>query len=337
MSSAPEEIIIRSLQKTATEEEIQILNDWLREDKQHIELYCQLEEIWNSRNQLTDATIQDGWNRLCKDITARPPKDKSGSLYKRQTRFLWMRYIAAVFVGIVIASTAWVGFQSKEVTIEKELLVQNKIYNQNGVQAVLLPDHSQVWLNENSTISYPEQFKEKERLVSLTGKAYFDIRKNIAKPFIVRTGDIEVKVTGTEFFVESTAENNALITLISGGVDIQYRNESGKSISASLTPGQQADINKLNGEIHITDVETHYYTVWKDGTYCFTDEPLENIVLLLARHYNLSIQVDPSLQKKRFTGRVTSGDNISDVMEVINTSYPVKYRITGNTVKISDL
>lgn len=336
MSSVPEEIIVKALQNTASEEEMQLLNSWLRKDKQHIALYCQMEEIWNSKNRLTEETIQAGWNKLHKDIKAGRQKEASISRPHIQIRFLWIRYVAAVLIGILISSAVWINFQSKEVLIQKELLVQNKVYNQNGVQTIVLPDSSEVWLNENSTICYPEQFTEKERLVSLIGNAYFDIQKNTTQPFVVRIGKVDVKVTGTEFFIESTTHNRTSITLISGSVDLNYENERGESVSSPLIAGQQADINKLNGEVLITDVDTDYYVAWKDGTYRFTDDPLDQIVSFLARHYDLDIRIAPSLQKKRFTGRVTSTDTLSDVLKVISESYPIKYRITEKVVEISD-
>lgn len=336
MSSVPEELIIKALQKTASAEEMQLLNSWLRKDKQHIALYCQMEEIWNSKNRLTEETIQAGWNKLHGDIKAR--RQKETPILRPQTpiRFLWLRYVAAILIGVLIGSAAWLSFQSKKVLIQKELLVQNRVYNQNGVQTIVLPDSSEVWLNENSTISYPEQFKEEDRLVLLEGNAYFDIQKNTTQPFVVRIGKVDVKVTGTEFFVESATPNNTSITLISGSVDLNYENEKGEHVSSSLIPGQQADINKLNGQVQITDIETNYYVAWKDGTYRFTDDPLDEIVRFLARHYDLDIRITPSLEKKRFTGRVSSTDTLSDVLKVIGESYPIKYRITGKVVQISD-
>lgn len=336
MSSVPDELIIKALQKTASAEEMQLLNSWLRKDKQHIALYCQMEEIWNSKNRLTEETIQAGWNKLHGDIKIR--RQKETPILRPQTpiRFLWLRYVAAVLIGVLIGSAAWIRFQPKEVQIQKELLVQNRVYNQNGVQTIVLPDSSEVWLNENSTISYPEQFKAKERLVLLEGNAYFDIQKNTTQPFVVRIGKVDVKVTGTEFFIESATPNNTSITLISGSVDLNYENEKGENVSSSLIPGQQADISKLNGQVQITDIETDYYVAWKDGTYRFTDDPLDEIVRFLARHYDLDIQITPSLEKKRFTGRVSSTDTLSDVLKVIGESYPIQYRITGKVVQISD-
>lgn len=336
MSSVPDELIIKALQKTASAEEMQLLNSWLRKDKQHIALYCQMEEIWNSKNRLTEEAIQAGWNKLHGDIKIR--RQKEAPIFRSQTpiRFLWLRYVAAILIGVLIGSAAWISFQSKEVQIQKELLVQNRVYNQNGVQTIVLPDSSEVWLNENSTISYPEQFKEKERLVLLEGNAYFDIQKNTTQPFVVRIGKVDVKVTGTEFFIESATPNNTSITLISGSVELNYENEKGENVSSSLIPGQQADISKLNGQVQITDIETDYYVAWKDGTYRFTDDPLDEIVRFLARHYDLDIRITPSLEKKRFTGRVSSTDTLSDVLKVIGESYPIQYRITGKVVQISD-
>jgi ferric-dicitrate binding protein FerR (iron transport regulator) len=336
MSSIPEEYIVKSFQKTATEEEISFLNNWLREDKQHVELYCQMEEIWNSKSRLPDNFVQEGWDKLREEIHSTRQARQSVHSFRKRNRFVRLRYVAAVFTGILIASAAWIGFRLHNDRVEKDVSVRHVVFNHNGVQSVQLPDNSEVWLNEDTELRYPGQF-EKERVVSLKGKAFFDIRKEIGQPFVVQMGNAEVIVAGTEFFVEYTSEENILVALLSGKVQVNYTDENGVQISSSLIPGQQADINRLNGKILISEVDTCYYRIWKDGTYRFTDEPLDVIVGLLSKRYNLDIQVSSFLQKKRFTGRITPKDDISDVMNMINKSFPVKYEITDGKIKISEL
>ena len=334
MISVTEEIIVRSIRKVATPEEQGILNKWLREEEKNIAYYCQLEEIWNSGESLPEKAIYNSWQMLAREIDMRPKEIQSFIIPVKKRKNGWLRYVAAIFTGVLLASVAWMTLSDILKEPREHISVQNVLYNKTGVQLVVLPDSSQVWMNEDTRITYPEEFTGEKRLVVLEGKAYFDIRKNAEIPFVVQIGDVEIEVTGTEFFVESALEEESCITLILGAVSLHYKNRKGKNLSMPLAPGEQARINRLNGRVEIENIDTGYYIAWKDGIYRFTNEPLEKIVSLLAKRFDLDIYIAPSLKNKRFTGRVIQGEDIEDVLNSIGKSYPIKYRITGERINI---
>lgn len=336
MPMIAEEVIIRSIQKTSTPEELSILNKWMKEDEKNAACYFQLEEIWNSRESISEETIHNGWQTLAEQITLRPQKGHSFNSSAKKQKIGWLRYAAAVFIGVLITSAVWMTLYDAPKELQPQTLVQNVVYNNTGVHPVVLPDNSEVWLNEDSKIIYPETFAEKNRVVALEGKAYFDIQKDSEKPFIVQIGNVEIEVTGTEFFVESAPEEGSTVTLISGKVNLNYKDKDGKPFSTSLTPGEQARVNSLNDSVTIENIDTDYYIAWKDGTYRFTDEPLEKIAPLLAKRFDLDIHVTLSLRNKRFTGRVVPGEDIENILKSIRKSYPIKYQITGKKVNISE-
>lgn len=331
-----EEIIVRSIQKIATPEEMVMLNKWLKEEDGHIAYYCQLEEIWNSGKSLSEEAVYSSWQILAGEIDALSRRYQPLIAPLKKRKIGWFRYSAAVFMGVLIASAVWMTLSDSLKEPQQYILVQNVVYNKTGVQSVVLPDQSEVWMNENTRITYPERFTERKRSVSLEGKAYFDIRKDSEKPFIVQIGNVEIEVTGTEFFVESGLEEQSCITLISGGINLNYKDREGQYLSTSLVPGEQARINALNGNVEIENIDTGYYIAWKDGTYRFTDETLGRIVPLLAKHFDLDIHIAPSLKNKRFTGRVIPGEIIEDVLNSIGKSYPIEYRISGKNIYIDE-
>jgi ferric-dicitrate binding protein FerR (iron transport regulator) len=331
MPTIPDDIIIRSLLLTATAQESERLNKWLKEDKRNAEYYFQLEEIWYSHEGSSAEAIRQGWEKLSCEIETLP---RTCSLPRKHSPLRWLRYAAAVSIGVLIASAVWINRPFNTRTESSQTVVQNIVYNHSGVQPITLPDNSQVWLNEGSKIVYPNQFDGKQRMVSLEGKAYFDIHKNPDKPFVVQIGKVLVEVTGTEFFVESASEEETFVTLVSGSVRLNYTNKNGKNLSARLLPGQQAGIDPLNCDMEITDVDTSYYTEWKDGVYSFVDEPLEKIAGLVAKRYDLELYVAKSLRKKRFTGRVASDEDIEKLLITMGKSYPISYSIIGNKVNV---
>lgn len=336
MPLMPEEILIKNLQGTANEEEKKILNNWLGKDKKNVEYYFQLEEIWAARIKISDEVISESWKRLSEEITKLPQNYPSVTFSGKNKIPAWLCYSAAIFLGILIASTIWLSFPLKEKLQDTETLVQRVVYNRSGVYPVVLPDGSEVWINENSQLTYPEKFDSQKRTVTLEGKAYFDIQKDLEKPFIVHAGGIDVEVTGTEFFIESVVEKESVVTLISGGVKIQYDSDEGEErISIPLKPGQQAVVNQQYG-LMLTDIDPSYYIVWKDGVYRFNDEPLERVAEFLAKRFELDIQIASSLRKKRFTGKISSEESIQEVLINFNKSLPVKYHISDKTISIRE-
>lgn len=338
MPSIPENIILKSLQDIITDEEAEILNLWLKEEQKNVEYYWQLEEIWNSSKRISEETVLSGWNKLLLDIEKCSPQKLMTVKSRQQKPLLWIRYIAAVFVGILISSVIWLKYSRfEDKTHAGKMLVQNVVCNNNGVRFLEFPDGSRTWINGFGKVTYPDCFDDQKRIVLLEGKAYFDVKKDVEKPFIVRSNNVDIEVTGTELFVDFTSENQLKVILITGSVNVHCKNEEGEEIISSLIPGQQADINRITGEIAVTATNTDYYTAWKDGTYRFKDIPLEKIMTIVSRYYDMDIQVDATLKTKRFTGRITPDDDMKDVMTMISRSFPIQYKITGKRVMIRPL
>ena len=326
----PEGVIIRSIQKNATEEELVALSKWLTESKRHTAFYFQLEEIWSARKILSRDSIQESWDMLAKQIEKQPQQP---IISKKNYRLTWWRYVAAVFIGVLIASTIWVALLQKE-TLHRTI-VENVVYNSSGTQFIVLPDQSEVWLHEKSCLTYPDLFSGKKRFAALEGKAYFEVANNNDKPFILQAGDVIIEVTGTEFYVETFSEEESSVTLISGSVNLNYA-DNGKRVSVPLIPGQRAYINSVNATVDIEKVNTNYYLAWKDGTYRFTEERLERIGAMLMHHYDVDIHIASSFKNKCFTGRVGPNDKIEDVLRVIESSYPINYNITNGVISITE-
>lgn len=324
--------IIRSIQKTATQEEYEILNRWLRESNDNVSYYTQLEEIWYSRDRLSDEDIQTGWQTLANEISSHNQLSEI-SKSKKQI-FLSIYHIAAMVIGIIIASSIW--FVSFKISKEsrEQVLVQNIFFNKTGVHSIVLPDNSEVWLNENSRLTYPNTFEKEIRLVTLVGKAYFDVHKDLETPFIVQIKNMEIEVTGTEFFVESYLDDQSFITLISGSINLNYKNKQGEKLSTSMTPGQKVYFNHSDCSLEIENVDTNYLIAWKDGTYSFKEESLDNIIFILAKHFNLNIHITSSLKSIRFTGKILPDESIEEVLNSLTKSYPIVYNKVGDEIYI---
>ena len=149
-----------------------------------------------------------------------------------------------------------------------------------------LEDGTTVWLNAESRLTYPNRFMGKERRVSIDGEAYFRVAKDTARPFVVKAGNIETRVLGTEFNVRAYAGEDKHVTLARGSVLVS---EIGGKFNHTLVPGQDAGIDEERGNLYISTVDVLEYTAWKDNLFCFRDKELFNIMKEIGRWYNLEI------------------------------------------------
>ena len=130
---------------------------------------------------------------------------------------------------------------------------------------VVLSDGTEVLLNSDSRLSYPTVFKGKERVVSLEGEAYFNVTKNTEHPFIVKSGNVQVRVLGTEFNMCSYTPDNVRVTLIEGKVAVS---DTCSLQTVEMKPGQSAQLVS-DGTFAVDEVDTETFLYWKEGFFYF--------------------------------------------------------------------
>jgi transmembrane sensor len=178
---------------------------------------------------------------------------------------------------------------------------------------IKLPDGSKVWLNSGSYFKYPAGFNHSSREVYMDGEAFFDITKNTHKPFVVNTNKFAVKVMGTTFNLTAySSENTANVTLVTGLVDIISKNDR---LLKQIVPGQSASMVGENLKT-IKEVDTEFYTSWKEGRIVFRKETLEGIAKKLERWYNVEIHFeDPELGKLIYSGTLLKYKPVEQVFK----------------------
>ena len=155
-----------------------------------------------------------------------------------------------------------------------------------GTYTVELCDGTKVYLNSGTTLEFPSRFDGKVRSVILKGEAYFDVARNVSKPFVVEVDEMKVKVLGTSFNVKSYVdEPGVYTTLVEGSVAILRDGQPEKKIK----PGEQAYYNKGVGTLSIAEVDVNEFTSWKDGVFYFKDIALEEILRIVSRWYDLEV------------------------------------------------
>ena len=193
-----------------------------------------------------------------------------------------------------------------------------------GEYQVILPDGTRVWLNAASSLRFPVVFG-KERNVKLMGEAYFEVAKDIDKPFTVSVGDIRVKVLGTHFNVMAYADEETITTtLLEGKVKV-----SGKSRDYELEPGQQAAAGISGINVSAADIEQT--VAWKNGYFKFERANIEAIMRQVSRWYDVDISYEGAISRDEFVGKIARSADISQVLRVLELS-KVHFRIDGKRI-----
>jgi transmembrane sensor len=212
------------------------------------------------------------------------------------------------------------------------VLTYNTMATPRGGQYQLtLPDGSQVWLNAESSITYPTAFASNERKVSITGEAYFEVAKNKVKPFRVDIGTATIEVLGTKFNVNTYKEEpikNA--TLLEGSVRIKTVHTS-----IMLKPGQQGQLSD-RGLFLADRPDLEQVMAWKNGAFNFDKMEIGTALRQLARWYDIDIVYPDGVPSKRLLGGIGRDLNLSQVLKVLE-GLGVKAELKGRKLYISEL
>lgn len=219
-------------------------------------------------------------------------------------------------------------------TSKKEIAYNYLTIPRGGQYHIVLSDGTQVWLNSESQIKYPVTFSNGEtRQIELVyGEAYFDVSPSTdhnGTKFKVLTESQEIEVLGTEFNISAYKDEKAIYTtLIEGKVAVT----NGKA-NTVLSPSQQSIIVKEKNGINVVKADVYSVTSWRKGIFSFENMPLENIMKVLARWYDVEvIFVESNLKEERFTGVLRKNQNIEDILNSIQTTNNMAYVINNNTI-----
>jgi len=236
-----------------------------------------------------------------------------------------------------------------------------------GQYQVILPDGTKVWLNASSSIHFPTSFAGKDRSVTITGEAYFEVMKNARMPFHVVTGGTDIEVLGTEFNVNAyTNENAQQITLLEGSVRVipDFGHEASPDGSGSFTdagphvlgvvlkPGEQAHlanapvvgVNSKNGntstneyvKVLVKKVSTADIVAWTKNFFSFDHADLQAVMRQLSRWYDIEVKYpDGPIQDCYFDGNIDRELPLSKVLEILQ-SRKIHFKIEqGNVLLVT--
>ncbi|RHO67349.1 DUF4974 domain-containing protein [Parabacteroides sp. AF48-14] len=313
--------ILKYIRNTASEEEQVQIDIWLKEDPEHEKTLLQIARIYyanQTQERIASRNSLWAYKKVKKRIDNRRKK-------------LWLyraSVVAACFIGVLAMSTviSFLLHKSSMLTPQQITVCANR-----GVRTCLdLPDGSIAYLNSGSTLSYPLSNDGKERRVMLSGEAYFSIKHDAERPFIVSVFEdrMKVKVLGTEFNVQAYKNDNIIqTTLVTGSVNIETKDINGETIERNLSPAEKAIYDLSNNTLDVIKVDVESEIAWKEGRLIFKETPLPDVLKSLANFYDVDFEIrDSVLNSYRFTGTFNNRQ-LPQVLDYLRISSRINYSI----------
>lgn len=196
--------------------------------------------------------------------------------------------------------------------------------------STLLPDGTKVWLNAESSLSYPTRFEDNERIVELEGEGYFEVAHDALHPFIVLTKGQKLKVLGTSFNLKAyTNESTVITTLVTGGVKLYSNTTPAVQV---LRPGQQSVFAADRFQVTNVDVRTSY--AWRMGELRFRATPLEEVLHEMERWYDVDIDYSTIPDGVKIHASIRRDKKLSAVIDALEKITNLKFEMQGRRLKI---
>ena len=197
-----------------------------------------------------------------------------------------------------------------------------------------LNDSTEVWLNSETVLTYPDRFAEDKREVTLRGEAFFKVRTNPIRPFEVRTDEnLQIWVTGTELNVRDYADEQFLkVTLLKGVVHV-----GNDSIYKILSPSEQAVFDRETGDLEVVELDDPSTCVaWRDGMFAFEGEPIGVILAAMAQWYDVEFVIENKVATPggSVTFHAMRDETVEELLSVLQSLIDFKYRIEGKKIYI---
>lgn len=338
----PWDLIISKLKDELTASDEQLFEKWLSvaENKG---LYEELQEVWKQvRAKAVDYTVDTDscWNELLCRIGEKEqtkPINKTEEKNNRITdnknehkAILFMRkYVAAACILAVLFASASFYFGIK---VGRPKVAQQTYTNWGGKSKIVLPDGTTTWVHSKTSLSYNTDFKVEERVVNVSGEAYFDVTYDKNNPFIVQMDGVRVVVHGTKFNVEAFPESdNIYVSLQNGSVSLETAKEQ-----RMLRPGEIATYNKRDQGIQIEKGDVNLAVSWANDQIIFQNKNLGEITQILSKWYNVKINLSPKVKDQfRYTFTLRH-EPLEEILRIMSRIHPIEYSFDEENVVTID-
>ena len=322
MKNIPYELIARYLAGECNDDEKRQVLEWSR---QNPDLMDEFTKMWE---QIPSEEFNPDTEQALQKVNSRIDAPKAN---KSKRLFLLVGGIAAAAIIFILINTLGIFTQNESDNLGggSLLALSTGISETTEYQ---LSDGSKVWLNQSSTIRYPESFTGNTREIYLEGEAFFDIAPNARKPFIIHANGTQTRVVGTSFGIKALKNGSEIVVTVSTGI-INFSTE-GKSEHIELRQGEQGMCNREEKKLAKSENPDPNYLAWKTKVLVFKQASLTEVAEVIESVYHTPVSVDKNIADLRIT---STFDQLSldEVTEIIGLTLGVNIENNDNKISIT--
>lgn len=310
------QLISRSLTDKLSVAEQQQLSDWIAEAPANAALFAQAQREWNasaSYQAQLEVDVAGDFAKLRGRIARVKQQSSQVKIWPMYQR--WWAIAASVL--LVLGAVWWLAQPT-----EHSVAMLTAQTTTQETRSLTLPDGTQVNLNSNTTLRFPEAFVGVERKVELEGEAYFEVVKNAEYPFVVSLpNELQVRVLGTSFLVQAGKEDGLSVQVSEGKVAVEALS---KRASRALTAGQAVQwIYETNSFNELAYSANNYS--WHTGVMVFEAVPFPDVVAAIAEYFEVEMRVvSPVLRGCEFSGRLPNA-SLEDVLGALELTHGLQW------------
>lgn len=314
-----EELLPRYCEGMATEEERLQVEAWMDESEENRRIAKQIHALYLATDTVCMMEKVDTERALLK-VKSR----LTGNKNKRTVWWQWAQRAAAVLFIPLLITLILLQFGGYKQELAQMMEVKT---NPGMMTSLTLPDGTLVFLNSESTLSYPSRFDGEMREVTLQGEAYFEVAKNPEKKFVVSTShQSQIEVLGTHFNVEAYEKDDRIsATLVEGKIGFTFK-QGDVAKKVLLDPGQKLVYDTKDYKVRLYATSGESELAWKEGKIVFKNTPLEEGLRMLEKRYNVEFIIkNDRLKEDSFTGTFTH-QRLERILEYFQLSSQIRWR-----------
>jgi ferric-dicitrate binding protein FerR (iron transport regulator) len=319
MDQTPWEHIQNKL-RNPNEPENETLHNWLKEDAENKSVLDDLKVIYSITGNVPESFVpqkEQAWRKIISRINI--PKTQSSIV-----RFMLRVAASILLIALGVGGSYFLQNRNSANSF-------TEVYSPFGHKTmVVLPDNSKVWLNGDSRLKYNTDFSD-FRNVELSGEALFEVTKNPANLFTVKSKDIRIEVYGTTFNIQSYDDDVVSeIALVEGSVGLFHDEQ----LLRKMIPGEVISYDAQANKFSSQQGNISQITSWKSDELIIENETFESMVKYLERWYGVEITLDQSLRQNLRLSFKVKTESLIELLSIIDHITPVSYEINGKQVKI---
>lgn len=313
-----EELLPRYCSGEATIEECRMVEEWIGQSDENYRIVKQMytiDQVMGTVQMESKVDMEKALASVSRKMSKAP---------SHVTWFTWVQRAAAILFIPLLIAFAIQNFTPSPTEVAQMIEVKT---NPGMTTTVDLPDGTKVYLNSESSLTYPSFFSKDKRDVKLTGEAFFEVQKDPEHRFIVSgPHHTQIEVLGTSFNVEAFERDSFIsTTLVEGKVRFAYQ-KNRQPATVDMKPGQKLMYDTTSSQVRLVQTSGETETAWKDGKIIFQATPLPEALRMLEKRFNVTFVLSNNrLRGEAFNGSFTN-QRLERILEIFKISSNIKWR-----------